>query len=39
MPRKPREIEDKLKNKFGFSEAKGHSTDHKWFELRLAGLP
>lgn len=39
MPRKPLEIEDKLKNKFGFTEAKAHLGDHRWYELRLDGLP
>ena len=39
MPRKPRDIEDKLKNKFGFAAAKAHSKDHRWYELRLDGLP
>ena len=39
MPRKPREIEDKLRNKFGFTEARAHSGDHRWYELRLEGLP
>jgi hypothetical protein len=39
MPRKPREIEDRLKGKFGFIEAKARSSDHRWYELRLVGLP
>jgi hypothetical protein len=39
MPRKPREIASKLTGKFGFVEAESRSTDHRWFELRLEGLP
>lgn len=39
MPRKPREIEGCLVNKFKFKEAKTRSSDHRWFELRLDGLP
>jgi len=39
MPRKPKEIERLLQSKFGFSPAKGHSSDHRWYELHLPGLP
>lgn len=39
MPYKPREIESKLLAKFGFGEAREHSSDHRWYELRLSGLP
>jgi len=39
MPYKPKEVEGKLRDKFGFSPAKGHSLDHHWFELQLSGLP
>jgi hypothetical protein len=39
MPIKPRDLEDLLVNKFNFSPAKGHSSDHRWYELRLPGLP
>jgi hypothetical protein len=39
MPQKAREIEEMLKGKFGFTEAKSRSTDHRWYELRLEGLP
>jgi hypothetical protein len=39
MPRKPRDVERILTGKFGFIEAKGHSSDHRWYELRLVGLP
>ena len=39
MPYKPEEVERKLRNKFAFRSAKGHSVDHHWFELQLLGLP
>lgn len=39
MPRKPRQIETLLQAKFGFVPAEGHSSDHRWFELHLPGLP
>ena len=39
MPLKPQEVESILQSKFGFTEAKGHSDDHRWFVLRLEGLP
>jgi hypothetical protein len=39
MPRRPREIEHLLQTKFGFSPAREHSSDHRWYELRLPGLP
>jgi hypothetical protein len=39
MPYKPREIENRLQNKFGFTPAREHSSDHHWYELRLPGLP
>ena len=39
MPYKPKEVERKLQDKFGFSTAEGHSSDHHWFELLLPGLP
>ena len=39
MPRKPKEIERLLQSKFGFSPAKGHSSDHRWYELHLPDLP
>ena len=38
MPIKPKELESLLQNKFGFSPAKGHSSDHRWYELKLPGL-
>jgi hypothetical protein len=39
MASKPGEIENVLQVKFGFIRAKGHSSDHHWYELRLKGLP
>jgi len=41
MARSPRQIESKLQSKFGFSpaSARGRSKDHRWYELRLPGLP
>ena len=39
MPFKPRKVESKLQNEFGFSPAWGHSSDHRWYELRLPRLP
>jgi hypothetical protein len=39
MPYKPKEVEAKLQDKFGFSKAVTHSLDHRWYELRLPGLP
>ncbi len=39
MSRKPRKIEKVLQSKFGFSPAEGHSSDHRWYELQLPGLP
>jgi hypothetical protein len=37
MPIRPRQLESLLQSKFGFSPAKGHSSDHKWYELYLPG--
>ncbi|GAB62701.1 hypothetical protein KSU1_C1105 [Candidatus Jettenia caeni] len=28
-----------LQHKFGFTPAKSHSSDHRWYELKLDGLP
>jgi hypothetical protein len=39
MAFKSSEIERLLQSKFGFSPAKGHSSDHRWYELQLPGLP
>ena len=39
MPFRPREVESNLQSKFGFSPAREHSSDHRWYELRLPGLP
>jgi len=38
MPRKPREIENLLTNKFGFSRASRHGDKHRWFELNVSGV-
>lgn len=39
MPIKPRQLERLLQSKFAFTIAKQHSVDHRWYELRLPGLP
>jgi hypothetical protein len=39
MPIKPQELEKLLTIKFGFSLAVERSPDHRWYELRLAGIP
>lgn len=39
MPIKPRDLEDMLENKYGFVPAKGHSSDHRWYELKLPDMP
>ena len=39
MPRRAAEIEGLLQHKFGFSRAMQHGSDHRWYELRLEGLP
>ncbi len=39
MPRKPDDIEQRLLNKFGFTPALNRDPDHRWYELRLEGLP
>ena len=39
MPLKPLDVERTLTGKLGFVEAKGHSSNHRWYELRLDGLP
>jgi hypothetical protein len=39
MPIKTRELESKLQVKFGFSPSKTHSKDHRWYELKISGLP
>ncbi len=36
---KPKEVESKLQNKFGFQPALHHSEDHRWYELQLPNLP
>ena len=39
MPYKPREIESKLTGKFGFVEDDVRDPDHRWYVLKLKGLP
>lgn len=39
MSIKPKELENLLENKFGFNPSKGHSSDHRWYELKIPGLP
>ncbi len=39
MPIKTRHLESLLQKKFGFSFAKTRSTDHRWYELHIPGLP
>ena len=39
MPLTPREISSQLQHKFGFTEATGHSEDHRYYELNLPDLP
>ena len=39
MPLKTRDLESKLVQKFGFSRAKSHSDDHRWYQLDIAGCP
>jgi len=39
MPIKIRDAEQQIQNKFGFEPAAERSTDHRWYNLRLEGLP
>lgn len=39
MPIKPKELERILVNKLKFTPSQNHSSDHKWFELELPGIP
>jgi hypothetical protein len=39
MPIKIREAEQKIQGKFGFQLATERSSDHRWYKLRLEGLP
>lgn len=39
MPYKPGEIENALQGKFHFSPSTSHSSNHRWYELSLPGLP
>jgi hypothetical protein len=35
----PRDLERLLENKYNFVPAEGHSSKHRWYELKLDGLP
>ncbi len=39
MPIRTNELVQRLTGKFGFVEAVTHEVGHKWYELRLKGLP
>jgi len=39
MSIKPKELENILTNKLKFILSKNHSSDHRWYELELPGLP
>ncbi len=39
MPIKIRDAERQIQNKFGFEPAAERSPDHRWYKLRLEGLP
>lgn len=39
MPLRSNKLESILKHKFNFSRAVNHSSDHKWYELKLSGIP
>ena len=39
MLTKIRDAERQIQNKFGFEPAAERSSDHKWYKLRLEGLP
>jgi hypothetical protein len=39
MPMDIRDVERVIVNKFGFEKASERSSDHKWYKLRLEGLP
>jgi hypothetical protein len=39
MPIKIRDAERQIQNKFGFEPAAERSSDHRWYKLRLEGLP
>lgn len=39
MPIKVRDFESKLQGKFGFSPSNVRSDDHRWYELKIPGLP
>ncbi len=39
MPIKPQHLESVLQTKFGFTPATSRNPDHRWYELKLPGLP
>jgi hypothetical protein len=39
MALRPRDVLDSLQNKFGFAPDPHHESGHRWFVLRVAGLP
>lgn len=39
MGLRPSLVDGRLRNKFEFVPDKGHETGHKWYSLRLPGLP
>jgi len=39
MPIRPRDLESVLQTKFSFAPAPSHDPDHRWYELKLSGLP
>lgn len=39
MAYKPREVEEKLQNKFGFARDKDRGSDHRYYILEIEGLP
>ena len=39
MPIKTRRLEQTLVNKLGFTPAPARSSDHRWYQLEIPGLP
>lgn len=39
MPMDSRHVEKTIEHKFGFEKASERSSDHRWYKLRLKGLP
>lgn len=39
MSHKPNEIESVLQAKYCFTRSRHHESGHKWYELKLPGLP